>query len=97
MTVADYRKIEHLKNPEFTQENRLNPVSDHKWYSSYKEAECKEDMELKKSLNGEWFFHYASNPKAVPEGYETISYDCKKWDRIKVPAQMELCGYGCPQ
>ncbi len=98
LTVVDYnKKIEHLKNPEFTQENRLKPVSDHKWYSSYEDAECMKDMNLKTSLNGNWFFHYASNPQDIPEDYETKLYDCRNWKQIMVPAQMELCGYGRPQ
>lgn len=90
-------KLRHLRNPEFTSENRLRPVSDHKWYETEAEARKMGDMALKYSLNGMWKFYQAENPSLVPEGYEHITFSHEEWDEIPVPAQMELCGYGSPQ
>lgn len=90
-------KIAHLSDPEFTSENRLRPVSDHKWYGSVEEAEDSGEMEFRYSLNGYWKFHYAENPSLVPEGYESETFSHEEWEEICVPSQMELCGYGRPQ
>lgn len=90
-------KLRHLSNPEFTSENRLPSVSDHKWYETEEEARKMGDMALKYSLNGMWKFYQAENPSLVPEGYEQITFSHEEWDEIPVPAQMELCGYGSPQ
>lgn len=86
----------HLQNPEFFQENRMDPVSDHRWYETEEEAVCGAAMPLRMSLNGRWHFFYAPNPDSVPEGFEQPEFSCEGWDTIPVPAQMELCGYGAP-
>ena len=86
----------HLADPEFFQENRMDPVSDHKWYETETEALREEEMTWRHSLNGRWRFFYALNPDSVPEGFEKKTFSCEGWDTIPVPAQMELCGYGLP-
>lgn len=86
----------HLADPEFFQENRMDPVSDHKWYETETEALREEEMTWRHSLNGRWRFFYALNPDSVPEGFEKKTFSCEGWDTIPVPAQMELCGYGAP-
>lgn len=86
----------HLSDPEFFQENRMDPVSDHKWYETEKEALRGEEMTWRHSLNGRWRFFYAPNPDSVPEGFEKESFSCEGWNTIPVPGQMELCGYGAP-
>lgn len=86
----------HLSDPEFFQENRMNPVSDHKWYETEEEAVREEEMPLRYSLNGRWRFFYAPNPDSVPSGFETEEFSCEGWDTIHVPSQMELSGYGVP-
>lgn len=90
-------KLQHLSDPEFTQENRLPSVSDHKWYESKEEALSQKEMALSCCLNGIWKFFYAPNPSSVPEGYELPSFSCEEWGIIPVPAHMELSGYGKPQ
>lgn len=87
----------HLADPEFFQENRLAPVSDHLWYETEEEALKEGEMKLSLSLSGTWRFLRVPNPEAVPEGFEAANYACQGWDTIKVPAQIELSGYGHPQ
>lgn len=86
----------HLSDPEFFQENRMRPVSDHKWYETEDEALREDRMPLRCSLNGRWRFFYAPNPDSVPAGFEKADFSCEGWDTIPVPAQMELSGYGAP-
>ena len=91
------RKLQKLENPEFFEENRLVPVSDHRWYESEEEAFADEGMKLAVSLDGMWRFAYAVNPEAAPAGFESEDYSCEGWEQIPVPSQMELCGHGYPQ
>ena len=60
--------LQHLTDPEFFQENRLAPVSDHFWYETEAEALAGVDMRLSMSLSGTWSFLYVPNPESVPEG-----------------------------
>ena len=89
--------LQHLTDPEFFQENRLAPVSDHFWYETEAEALAGMDMRLSVSLSGTWSFLYVPNPESVPEGFEQPGFSCLGWDTIQVPAHMELSGYGYPQ
>ena len=89
--------IMHLADPEFFQENRLDPVSDHLWYETEEEALKGKEMALSFSLSGVWRFLRVPNPEAVPEGFEKEDYACRGWDTIRVPSQIELSGYGHPQ
>lgn len=89
----DYKNV---KNPEFFQENRLEAHSSHVCY--------KDDVQLmagetsyRYSLNGLWKFHYAKNYSLVKEGFEKVEYSCKNWDEIRVPAHIQMEGYGVPQ
>lgn len=90
-------KIAMISDPEIYEENRMAPCSDHRWYETEAEAEEDQEMPLAKSLNGMWSFLYAPNPAAVPEGFEKPSFSCRGWDKLPVPSQMELNGYGRPQ
>ena len=89
--------LQHLTDPEFFQENRLAPVSDHFWYETEAEALAGMDMRLSMSLSGTWSFLYVPNPESVPEDFEQPGFSCLGWDTIQVPAHMELSGYGYPQ
>jgi beta-galactosidase len=54
-------------------------------------------MKMRKSLNGNWKFHYAINPSNRPESFYKLNFDCDSWDDIKVPGHIQLQGYGKPQ
>ncbi len=57
-----------------------------------KEAECKEIV----SLDGQWQFHWAKDPESRPVGFERDDYDVSKWDKITVPGNWQLQGFGKP-
>ncbi|MGN0400300.1 MAG: glycoside hydrolase family 2 TIM barrel-domain containing protein [Blautia sp.] len=93
MHVFDYNKV---KNPEYFKENRVEAHSDHKYYGSMEEMEQKQEN-FKYSLNGLWKFHYAKNYGSTVPGFEKEEYCCKTWDDIRVPAHIQMEGYGVPQ
>ena len=49
-----------------------------------------------KTLNGQWKFHYAENPGAVPTGIEAADYDDTTLAEIPVPSNWQMHGYGLP-
>lgn len=60
-------------------------------------AECdKYASSYVQPLNGEWKFHYAPCPHEAPERFFDESYAGEDWDRIPVPSNWQLLGYGTP-
>ena len=85
-----------LKDPGYFRENRLDPHADYTVYRSEAEADAGVSS-LRMSLNGQWRFFYARNPKQVVPGFEQPDYDCSGWADITVPAHIQTEGYGVPQ
>lgn len=48
------------------------------------------------SLNGDWCFHFVSEPSLRPQDFYTEEYDVSGWDRIPVPSNWEMQGYDRP-
>ncbi len=93
MKTFDYGKV---KDPRFFKEGRLEAHSDHRFYSSADEMETGESG-FKVSLNGLWKFHYAKNYAAAVTDFMEESFDCKGWDDIYVPSNIQMEGYDAPQ
>ena len=85
-----------LKDPGYFRENRLDPHADFTVYRTEAEADAGVSS-LRMSLNGQWKFFYARNPKQVVPGFEQPDYDCGGWADITVPAHIQTEGYGMPQ
>jgi beta-galactosidase/beta-glucuronidase len=49
-----------------------------------------------KLLNGYWDFCYCPDPVNTPEGFAQVAFDSSQWDRIPVPSNWQLHGYGKP-
>lgn len=49
-----------------------------------------------RQLNGQWQFHWTPAAHLAPEGFELPEYDASGWDRITVPSNWEMLGYGRP-
>ncbi len=90
-----YFDYEIVKNPRVFQENRLGAHSDHVNFANWYEQASGESS-YRMSLNGLWKFAYAKNMNSVIGDFETAEYDCKTWDDIRVPAHIQLEGYGVP-
>ena len=88
--------MEKLADPTFFQENRLPAHSDHGFYADVVEM-AREESTFRRTLNGLWKFHFAKNLSLRPAGFEAMDYDCRSWDTIRVPAHLQMEGYGAPQ
>jgi beta-galactosidase len=49
------------------------------------------------SLNGKWKFHYSEVPEKIPANFFQTNFDDSEWDKIKVPSNWEMEGYGDKQ
>ncbi|MBO5094776.1 MAG: DUF4981 domain-containing protein [Lachnospiraceae bacterium] len=92
MQQFDYQIV---RDPEVFQQNRLPAHSDHIGYASLYEWEQRESS-YRMDLNGIWKFSYANCYEQAIEGFEKESYDCGSWDDIRVPAHIQMEGYGAP-
>ena len=54
--------------------------------------ECKEIV----SLDGMWSFHWSRNPEERPADFYREDYDVSGWDKITVPGNWQMQGYGIP-
>lgn len=48
------------------------------------------------SLNGEWDFIWNENKNNLPKNFQNPDINLKEWDKIQVPANWEINGYGTP-
>lgn len=78
------------------EQNRLPHHADFTAYASKAEARAKKSS-LQMSLNGIWKFAYAINPAAVIADFEQPEFNCHAWEEIRVPAHIQMEGYGVPQ
>ena len=92
MSVFD---IKNLANPAYYEENVLPPHSDHACYVSAAEL-AGGVSSFNYSLNGLWYVHVARNVAEIPAGFAAADYDCRTWQTIRVPAHIQLEGYGKP-
>jgi len=49
-----------------------------------------------KSLDGQWKFKWAKNPKSSPAKFYKTEYEVSDWDEITVPSSWQTQGYGKP-
>ena len=86
-----------VKDPMIFEQNRLAARSDHEWYRSLNSAENGGLSDFKYLLNGIWWFSCARNYESSVKDFYRTDYDCRKWERIRVPAHIQTEGYGVPQ
>ncbi|WP_029321045.1 glycoside hydrolase family 2 TIM barrel-domain containing protein [Butyrivibrio sp. AE3004] len=89
-------QYEIVKNPEIFQQNRLPAHSDHIAYKSMAELLAGKNS-YRLSLDGVWHFHYSKNINDAPKAFWEKDYDTTGWDRINVPAHIQMEGYDRPQ
>ncbi len=94
MLNFDYEK---LKDTGYFRDNALVPHSDHLYFADPEEALSGGTSSFKESLNGIWSFHYARNLGQTIPQFETDAVNCRDWDRIRVPAHIQMEGYDVPQ
>ena len=57
-----------------------------------KQKDCKEIV----SLDGQWLFHWSRNPEERPINFYKEDFDVSQWNKITVPGNWQLQGYGTP-
>ena len=91
-------------DPAVFKENCLPAHSDHIFFADEEELErgaqqpagTAGDSVFRYSLNGLWKISYAEKPADAPAGFEAVSYDCRTWADIRVPAHIQMEGYDVP-
>ena len=48
------------------------------------------------SLDGEWSFHWASDPSKRISGFELPNVDVDSWDKVQVPGNWQMYNFGKP-
>ena len=57
-----------------------------------KQKDCQEIV----SLDGQWLFHWAKDPESRPADFYREDFDVSSWDKITVPGNWQLQGFGKP-
>ena len=87
------------ENPRIFEINREKPTTSFYRYTSSKNAltnDSWQNSKLYKSLNGTWNFYYADSIKNRPNNFYKTNFNIDGWDKINVPSNWELEGYGIP-
>lgn len=87
------------ENPEIFQINREKPTATFYRYDNETDAlknESWKKSSFYKSLNGTWDFYYANDVNTRPTDFYKNDFSLKGWDKIQVPSNWELKGYGIP-
>jgi len=87
--------VKQLANPEYFQENRLPAHSDHKYFADFNEL-ASGQTKFVRSLSGLWHFAFAPTLQLVPQNFEAEDYNCHDWQTIRVPAHIQMEGFGKP-
>lgn len=90
--------VNDWENPKFFEENKEEAHSNIFPFSSREAAieNRKESSEWFQSLNGKWSFNWVRKPADRPMDFYKDSYSVEGWDKIDVPGNWELLGYGVP-
>lgn len=87
--------LSRLTDPRYFRENRLAAHSSHAFYRNEEEL-LVDTSSLCRSLRGLWQFAYARNLAAIPQDFWADEVDCHDWENIRVPAHLQMEGYGTP-
>ena len=82
------------QSPDSVAYNKQQP---HAWFFSFENAEqarkvLPENSSLWRSLDGEWQFHWASNPDQRPKDFYRTDFDASAWAKVQVPMNWNLAG-----
>lgn len=91
MMRFDYDRV--VRDPAVFAEGRLPAHSDHIAYRSEAELAAGSSS-LRFSLDGIWRFHYARSMRDAPQSFPDL--DTSHWETIRVPAHIQMEGYGSP-
>lgn len=87
-----------LENPYYLSENKEAPHASFMSFDNRQNAYTnrRENSKWFKSLNGEWNFKFAEGIKNRITDFAKTNIDLSDWDKLKVPSNFEMHGYGYP-
>jgi beta-galactosidase len=91
-----YAQMPDWQNQHVIARNKLAP---HASFITFNEVRGGADMsesDQYQSLNGKWSFNWSKSPGERPMDFYKSDYDTSSWDKIPVPANWQLHGYGYP-
>ena len=91
--TAQEAELSWLEDPQVYAVNRIEAHSDHFFYEEMPDTGREEKMPLRQSLDGIWYFAYASNPAMRIQEFYRREYDCHGFDCIQVPGHIQTQGY----
>lgn len=82
------------QSPDSVAYNKQQP---HAWFFSFQNVEqarkvLPENSSLWQSLDGQWQFHWASNPSERPQDFYKTDFDASGWDKVSVPMNWNVVG-----
>lgn len=91
-------EVRDWENPKVNGINKETPHSTLMPYDSIAKASKADrtDSKWHKSLNGQWRFHWSPDPDSRPADFYETDYDVSSWDKIEVPSNWQMKGYGTP-
>lgn len=85
-------RLSWLTDPSVFRINQLPAHSDHYHYRDDTDY-ASDGRALYQSLDGQWDFLWARNHKEREKDFYRLDYQSDKFEKIPVPAHVELCGY----
>ena len=87
-----------LENPQVVEINKLPARAT---YFPYESTDLALNGQMKSSsrfisLNGDWFFKWSKTPEKRPKNFYKNEYNLDNWNKIPVPSNWQLHGYGIP-
>ena len=82
------------QSPDSVAYNKQQP---HAWFFSFNNVDqarrvLPENSSLWQSLDGQWQFHWASNPDQRPKDFYRTDFDASAWDKVEVPMNWNVAG-----
>ncbi len=98
VSMLSVAKVPDWENPSVF---RINKEAPHSTLIPFDSIEAAKKVDIKtsqyyKSLNGKWHFKWSKNPQSRPVDFYQESFDVSGWDKIDVPSNWQLQGYGTP-
>ncbi|MBK8947165.1 MAG: DUF4981 domain-containing protein [Ignavibacteriae bacterium] len=99
-TQKKYNRLPHLEleNPNIQSINKEEPHSTFMTFTNTDRSKTnrRENSEWQISLNGIWDFIFRQGINNRIENFGEKTFDNLKWEKIPVPSNMEIQGYGIP-
>ena len=90
LSIAAQAQPHDWENPHVLGINKLPYHATLQLPSKWKD--CKEIV----SLDGQWMFHWSKDPESRPADFYREDFDVSQWDKITVPGNWQLQGFGKP-